>query len=162
MTRKTLKLSILALAFGVLFMAGAKSSLAQSAYTVATQIKEPLNFVGATCDTFEPITFTGYQHTVYEVVNDGAGNMKLHIHSNWQNVSGVTPTGRQYRGTNTSNESIDLDGMPSEHTINVNQRWIGKGKGAPNMIYNLRYNIRIDANGNVTSQKDSETTECKQ
>jgi hypothetical protein len=162
MSVKKFRFSILALGFAVLFMAGAKSSIAQSATTVTTQIKEPLNFVGQTCDTFEPITFTGYQHTVYEVVNDGSGGLKMHIHSNWQNVSGSTPSGRQYRGTNTSNEDIDLDGLPSEHTITVNQRWIGKGKDAPNLIYNLRFNIKVDANGNVTSIKESETTECKQ
>jgi hypothetical protein len=161
MNVKFFRFSILALAFGVLFVAGAKSSMAQSATTVTTQVKEPLNYVGQTCDTFEPITFSGYQHTVYEVVNDGAGSLKMHIHSNWQNVSGSTVSGRQYRGVNTSNETIDLDGLPSEHTITVNQRWIGKGKGAPNLIYNLRFNIKVDANGNVTSVKDSETVECK-
>lgn len=161
MTRKTFAVSIMTAVFALLFMAGTKSAMAQSATTVTTTIKEPLNFVGTTCDTFEPINFTGRQNTVYEVVNDGAGNMKLHIHSNWQDVSGSTPSGRQYRGTNTSNETIDLEGLPSEHTITINQRWIGKGKGAPNLIYNLRFNIRIDANGNVTSQKDSESTECK-
>ena len=161
MSVKIFRFSILALAVGVLFMAGAKSSMAQSATTVTTTIKEPITFVGQTCDTFEPITFTGMQNTVYEVVNDGAGSLKLHIHSNWQNVSGSTPTGRQYHGTNTSNEDIDVDSLPSEHTITVNQRWIGKGKGVPNLIYNLRFNIRIDVNGNVTSQKDNETVECK-
>lgn len=162
MTRKPFAVSIMAMVFALLFMVGTKSVVAQSATTVTTTIKEPLNFVGNTCDTLEPITFTGRQNTVYEVVNDGLGHLKVHIHSNWQDVSGSTASGRQYRGTNTSNEDIDIDGLPSEHTINVNQRWIGKGKGVPNLIYNLRFNIRIDANGNVTSQKDSETVECKQ
>jgi len=162
MRKKTFTIPILALTFAILFMAGTKSVMAQSATTVTTTIKEPLNFVGNSCDTLEPITFTGRQNTVYEVVNDGLGNLKVHIHSNWQEVSGTTASGRSYRGTNTSNETIDIDSLPSEHTITVNQRWIGKGKGVPNLIYNLRFNIRIDANGNVTSQKDSETVECKQ
>jgi hypothetical protein len=162
MSKKVLKVSLLVMALGVLVMAGGKSAMAQTATTVTTTIKQPLNFMAQTCDLLEPITFTGTQDTIYDVVNDGTGNLKLNIHSNWLNVSGSTPSGRQYLGTNESTQSIDLDGLPSEQTITISQQWIAKTAGVASMVYNLRYIIKIDVNGNVTSQKDSETVECQQ
>src|SRR5712691_10900014 len=99
MSRKVSKVSLFVVLLGVLVMAGAKSTMAQTATTVTTTIKQPLNFAGKTCDLLEPVTFTGSQDTIYEVVNDGAGSLKLNIRSNWQNVSGSTPSGRQYLGT---------------------------------------------------------------
>ena len=161
MSKKTLKVPLLAMVFSVLLMAGVKSAMAQSATTVTTTIKQPLNFVALTCELPESVTFTGTQDNVYEVINDGAGHLKLHIHSNWLNVSGSTPSGRQYRGTNESDQTIDLAGLPWEDVITVNEQWIGKAAGAPNMIYNLRFAVKVGADGSVVSQKDKETIECE-
>src|ERR1044072_9548483 len=116
MTRKPFAVSIMALGLALLYTVGTKSVAAQSAPTVTTTIKEPLNFVGNTCDTLEPITFTGRQNTVYEVVNDGLGHLKVHIHSNWQEVSGATGSGRPNPGTKTSNKEIDIRTFPTAHT----------------------------------------------
>jgi hypothetical protein len=94
------------------------------------------------------------------VVNDGTGRFTLKVNSNWQNVVGTTPGGLTLQGTNTSDETIDLDSLPSEQAITVNQRWMGKDD-MPNLVYTLKFNIKIDADGKVTSSKSSETAECE-
>jgi hypothetical protein len=162
MSRKVFKVSLLVMVLSVLIMAAAQSGEAQTATTITTTISQPLNFAAQTCDVLEPITFTGTQDTIYEVVNDGAGHLKLNIHSNWQNVSGTTSSGRQYPGTDESTQSIDLDGLPSAQTVIVSQQWIAKSEGVPSMVYTLRFTVNIDVNGKVTAQKDSETVECQQ
>ncbi len=161
MRRKILKLSLLTMVIGVLVMAGGKSAMAQTATTVTTTVKQPIDFVAQTCDLLESIKFTGTQDTVYDVVNDGAGSLKLNINSNWQNVSGSTPSGRQYLGTNESTQSIDLDALPSQQLITVSHQWIGKGAGVPSMIYNIKYIITVDINGSVTAHIDSQSVECQ-
>jgi hypothetical protein len=135
--------------------------MAQTATIVSTTIKEPLNFVSATCDSLEPVTFTGTQDTLYEVVNDGTGVFTLKVHANWENVIGSVAGGRAFSGTNVSDETIDLDRLPSEQTVTVDQRWLGKGD-APNLVYTLKFNITVATDGTVTSSKFSEAVECKQ
>jgi hypothetical protein len=151
---------VLAFAFGVLLLVGTNVTIAQTATTVSTTIKEPLDFASQTCGVVEPIKFTGTQDTLYEVVNDGTGRFTLKVTSNWQNVVGTTPGGLTFQGTNTSDETIDLDSLPSEQAITVNQRWMGKDD-TPNLVYTLKFNIKIDADGKVTSTKSSETAECE-
>jgi len=160
MSRKTSKVLLLAITFAVLFMAGAKSAMAQR--SVTTTIDEPLNNNTAlTCDTFQPIQFTGFVRTVYETVYNKDGSPgKLKITTNWENVSGTDTSGRQYKGHLHSLEVIDLDGLPSEYKHNVTERFIGKGK-VPDLVYRLRFDVKIDVNGNVTHTKDTEITECK-
>jgi len=159
MSTKAFKVSLLAMTFAVLFMAGAKSTMAQR--TVSTTIDEPLNFAGFACDTFEPIQFTGFVRTVYQTVYKGDGSPdKLMISTNWENVTGTTASGRVYKGKYNSKESIPLDGLPSQYKHNVTERWIGKGN-IPDLVYRLRFVVKVDSNGNVTHLKDSETTECK-
>jgi hypothetical protein len=160
MIRTTLKFSLVALTFGVLLIAGANSAMAQR--SVTTTIDEPLNNNAAlTCDTFQPIQFTGFVRTVYETVYNKDGSPdKLKITTNWENVSGTDTSGRQYKGHLHSLEVIDLDGLPSEYKHNVMERFIGKGK-VPDLVYRLRFDVKIDVNGNVTHLKDTEITECK-
>jgi hypothetical protein len=162
MRGKTLKLSLLTLMFAAVVMAGAKSTVAQTATTVTTTIRQPIDFAAQTCDVLESITFSGTVDIVYDVVNGGPGNLKVNINSSWQNVTGSTPSGRQYAGSNESTQSIDLDSLPSQQSFTVSQQWIGKGDGAPSMIYSIKFIINIDANGAVTAQKDSEAIECQQ
>jgi len=161
MSRKVFKVSLLVMVLGVLIMAGGKSAMAQTATTVTTTVKQPIDFVAQTCDLLEPVTFTGSQDTVYDVVNDGAGGIKLNISSNWQNVSGSTPSGRQYLGTDESTQSIDLGVLPSQQLITVSQQWIAKVAGVPSMIYNIKYIITVDINGSVTAHIDSQSVECQ-
>ena len=162
MSERRLRLLILAFAFGVFFIAATDVTMAQTATSVSTTIKQPLNFIAQTCDTPEPITFTGTQDTIYEVVNDGTGVFKLNIHSSWENVIGTALSSHQYIGTNVSDEVIDLDSLPSEQVITFDQHWLGKGSEALNMIYTLTFNVRIDADGKVTAAKTSEIVECKE
>ena len=162
MSERRFRLLILAFAFGVLFIAATDTGMAQTATSVSTTVKQPLNFMAQTCNTPEPITFTGTQDTIYEVVNDGTGVFKLNVHSSWENVIGTTLTGNKYIGTNISDETIDLDSLPSEQVITFDQHWLGKGTDALNMIYTLTFNVKIDADGKVTAAKTSEIVECKQ
>ena len=162
MSERRLRRWILVVAFGVFLTAGANVTMAQTATTVSTTIKEPLNFAAQTCDTLQPITFTGTQDTLYEVVNDGTGVFKLNVHSSWENVVGTALSGHKYIGTNVSDETIDLDSLPGEQVITFDQHWLGKGSEALNMIYTLTFNVKIDADGKVTAAKTSEIVECKQ
>jgi hypothetical protein len=161
MSERRLRHWILVVAFGVFLTAGANVTMAQTATTVSTTIKEPLNFAAQTCDTLQPITFTGTQDTVYDVVNDGTGVLTLKVHASWENVVGMIAGGRTFAGLSTSDETIELDSLPSEQTVTVNQRWIGKDDG-PNLVYTLKFNLKIGADGTVTSSKSSEVVECKQ
>jgi hypothetical protein len=160
MSERRFRLCVLAVAFGVFLLAGTNATIAQTATTVSTTIKEPLDFASQTCGVVEPIKFSGTQDTLYEVVNDGTGRFTLKINSDWQNVVGITPGGLTFRGTNTSDETIDLDSLPGEQDITVNQRWMGKDE-TPNLVYTLKYNIKIDADGKVTSSKSGETVKCE-
>jgi len=162
MRERRLRLLILAFAFVVFFIAAGDTSMAQTATSVSTTVKQPLNFAAQTCNTPEPITFTGTQDTIYEVVNDGTGVFKLNVHSSWENVIGTAVSGLKYIGTNISDETIDLDSLPSEQVITFDQHWLGKGSDALNMVYTLTFNVKIDADGKVTATKTSEIVECKQ
>ena len=162
MSERRFRLLILPFAFAVFFVAATDTSMAQTATSVSTTIKQPLNFIAQTCDTPGPITFTGTQDTIYEVVNDGTGVFKLNIHSSWENVIGTALSGHKYIGTNVSDEAIDLDSLPGEQVITFDQHWLGKGSEALNMIYTLTFNVKIDADGKVTAAKTSEIVECKQ
>lgn len=162
MSKKTFKVPFLAMVFGILLLAGAQSAMAQSAFTVSTTVKEPINSVATTCDLGEAVTFTGTLDSVYEVINDGAGSLKLHIHSNWQNVIGSTASGLQYRGTNESDQTLDLASLPWEDTITVSEQWVGKGDGARNLVYTLSFVVKVAADGSVVTTKDKESITCEQ
>jgi len=169
MSRKKFRISILALAVGVLVMAGAESAMAQSSITTTnstttkTTTSEPLNnFLALTCDTFETITFNGYVKSVYEVKDDHDGNpRKLKMSVTWDDVTGTTLSGRVYKATSTSKEAYDLDGLPSYQRTSITQRLKSKTKGAADSIYSLKINIKVDAFGNVTQDKESERSDCK-
>lgn len=160
MSRKRFQLLIFGFAFTVVSFFGAQAAMGQTATSINTTIKEPLNFVSTTCDTLEPVTFTGSQETVYELVNDGAGVLSLNLHSDWQNVLGTTVTGLVYHGTSTFDTTIDVESLPSEQTVTLSHRWLGKND-APTMVYTLKFKVNIAANGSVTSQKTSEIVECQ-
>ena len=162
MSRKKFRTSILALAFGVLVMAGAESAMAQTSTTTKTTTTEPTTFTALTCDTFEPITFSGYVKTVYEVKDDHDGSpRKLKMSVTWDDVTGTTVSGRVYKATSTSKEAYDLDGLPSYQRTSMTQRFKSKTKGAADSIYTLKIKINVDANGNITQDKESERVECK-
>jgi len=162
MSVKKFRFSILALAFAVLFVAGAKTSLAQSATTTTTTTNEPLNFVALTCDTFEPITFTGSQKTVYDVKNYNDGSpRKVKMTVKWDDVVGTTPSGLVYKASSTSKEEYDLDGLPSYHRMSIRQRFKSKNKGAADSIYTLKLRIKVDVDGTVTQDKEDERVDCK-
>ena len=162
MSRKNFRTSILALAFGVLVMAGAESAMAQTSTTTKTTTSEPTTFTALTCDTFEPITFTGSVKTVYEVKDDHDGSpRKLKMSVTWDDVTGTTLSGRVYKATSTSKEAYDLDGLPSYQRMSMTQRFKSKTKGAADSIYSLKIRIKVDVDGNITQDKESERVDCK-
>jgi hypothetical protein len=163
MSVKKFRFSILALAFAVLFVAGAKSSMAQSATTTSTTIKEPLNYNAAlTCDTFEPITFSGFQKTVYDVKNFNDGSpRRVKMTVTWDDVVGTTTSGRVYKASSTSREEYDVDGLPSYHRISITQRFKSKTKGAADTVYTLKLKVKVDVDGSVTQDKEDERVDCK-
>jgi hypothetical protein len=157
------RLLIPALAFAVLLVAGGKSAMAQNASTTTTTTKEPLATVAYTCDTFEPITFTGYQKTVYEVKNSHDGTpLKFKMTTSWDDVVGTTPSGRVYKGTMNTKDAADLDGLPSYHRFTISQRFKSKTKAAADTVYTFKLKIKVDEFGNVTQDKEDERSECKQ
>jgi hypothetical protein len=136
--------------------------MAQTSTTTKTTTNEPTTFIALTCDTFEPITFTGSVKTVYEVKDDHDGNpRKLKMSVTWDDVTGTTLSGRVYKATSTSKEAYDLDGLPSYQRTSITQRLKSKTKGAADSIYSLKIRIRVDADGNVTQDKASERVDCK-
>ena len=162
MSVKDLRFSILALAFGFLFMTGAKSSMAQS--TTKTTIKDqPIEVVVTQCEApYEPITFTGFQNSVYEVKNDHNGSpLRFKSTVSWEHVVGTTPSGAIYKGKSKYKEEADLDGLPSYHRLTSSERFKSKTKGAPDMEVTLKLRIKVDENGTVTEDKESQTAECK-
>jgi len=162
MSVKKFRFSILALAFAVLFVAGAKSSMAQSATTTSTTIKEPLNYVALTCDTFEPITFSGFQKSVYDVKNFNDGSpRRVKMTVTWDDVTGTTPSGRVYKASSTSREEYDVDGLPSYHRISITQRFKSKTKAAADTVYTLKLKVKVDVDGSVTQDKEDERVDCK-
>lgn len=161
MSVKKFRFSMLALAFAVLFLAGAKSSMAQSA-TTSTTIKEPLNYTALTCDTFEPITFSGSQKSVYDVKNFNDGSpRRVKMTVTWDEVVGTTTSGRVYKASSTSREEYDVDGLPSYHRISITQRFKSKTKGAADTVYTLKLKVKVDVDGSVTQDKEDEKVECK-
>ena len=161
MSVKKFRFSILALAFAVLFLAGAKSSMAQSTNT-STTINEPLNYTALTCDTFEPITFSGSQKSVYDVKNFNDGSpRRVKMTVTWDDVVGTTVSGRVYKASSTSREEYDVDGLPSYHRMSIKQRFKSKTKGAADTVYTLRLKVKVDVDGSVTQDKEDEKVECK-
>jgi hypothetical protein len=143
-------------------MAGTESAMAQTSTTTKTTTTEPTTFTALTCDTFEPITFNGYVKTVYEVKDDHDGNpRKLKMSVTWDDVTGTTLSGRVYKASSTSKEAYDLDGLPSYQRTSMNQRFKSKTKGAADSTYTLKIRIKVDVDGNVTQDKESERVECK-
>jgi hypothetical protein len=162
MSRKPLEVSLLAMTFTVLLIAGATSAMAQNATTTTTSTQTPLVQTALTCDTFEPITFTGFEKTVYEVKNNHDGTpLKFKMSISWEDVVGTTPSGRVYKGTYHSKETSDLDGLPSFHRITVSERFKSKTKGAADTVYTFKFKVKIDEFGNVTQDKEDEKSECK-
>ena len=161
MSRKSVRLSMLAVALTLLAAAGAKSTSAQTV-SVTTKTKDPVDFTGTTCDGYA-VRFTGYQNNVWEVTTDDDGKLVLRAHTNWQGVSGVDTLNRTYRGMSVNNDTFELSSLGTEMTVTTSHRWIGKGKGAPNMFFHRTYNVKVDAYGQVLvdSLKEKENTECK-
>jgi len=159
---KPLKVSILAMVFGVLCVASATSAVAQKATSTTTTTKEPLVQTPLTCDTFEPISFTGFVKSVYEVKDSHDGTpLRVKMSVSWEDVVGTTPSGRVYKGNYHSIDQYDVDGLPSYHRTTTIERFKSKTKGGADTVYTLKLRIRIDAFGNVTQDKESEETECK-
>ena len=46
-----------------------------------------------------------------------------------------------------------LDSLPTEQTITLKHRWLGKNE-APNMVYTLKFNLKIAADGSLTSREN--------
>jgi hypothetical protein len=164
MSRESVRLLMLAVALSLLVVAGAEPANAQTV-SVTTKTKDVVDFTGTTCDGYS-VTFTGYENNVWEVTTDDDGKLVLNHHTNWQGVSGVdtfSPTPRQYRGSSVSNDIFELSSLGTEITVTTSHRWIGKGKGAPNMFYHRTYNVAVDSFGNTTAflLKEKQTIECK-
>jgi len=161
MSRKSVRLSMLGIALGLLCLAGANSTSAQTV-SVTTKTKDAVDFTGTTCDGY-PVRFTGYQNNVWEVTTDDDGKLILNAHTNWQGVSGVDTLDRNYRGMSVNNDTFELSSLGTEMTVTTSHRWVGKGKGAPNMFFHRTYNVKVDSAGNVLvdALKEKENTECK-
>ncbi len=162
MDTRSSKLLTVAMTTLVLMMMAAVSAMAQS--TTRSTIKdEPINIVIVQCEApFEPITFTGFQNSVYEVKNSHDGSpLRFKSTVAWEHVVGTTPSGTTYKGKSKSVEEADLDGLPSYHVVTSTERFKSKTKGAPDLEYSLKLRIKIDADGIVTQNKESEKSECK-
>jgi hypothetical protein len=162
MSRKTVKISLLVIALAVLFMAGTKSSMAQSATVTRTTMSEPMstNF-WLTCDTFEEINFTGSVRTVAETINSHDGSrVRVKITDTWDDVVGTTASGRVYRGTLNSKDMYDLDFLPSYFKTTQMQRFKSKTPGAADTFLKLIYRWRVDIDGNITRERIDERTMC--
>jgi len=123
------------------------------AHANTTSVISPFNSVEfSQCGAFEAIQASGSVHLVTSTTTDATGGMRVDVHSNYQNVSGVgETTGTTYRFIASNTSKSTTNGSASNYTLDDNVRVIGQGPNN-NQVLHILYHVTTDAAGNVTAQ----------
>jgi hypothetical protein len=147
-------------------MSASGSVVAAGAFTVITNIVEPLDFTQfvpcANGGTGEDVHLSGTLHTVIRTTING-NKVGIKTLSNPQGVSGTGLTsGDHYQGTGVTQETSNENsgGLPETETFINNFRILGPGKGN-NLLVHENAHFTVNANGTVTSFVDNFSIECK-
>jgi hypothetical protein len=142
------------------------SVVASGAFTVITNIIEPLDFTQfvpcADGGAGEDVQLSGTLHTVIRTTING-NKVGIKTHSNPQGVSGTgLSSGDHYQGTGVTQETSNehSGGLPETETFINNFRIVGPGRGN-NLLVHENAHFTVNANGTVTSFVDNFSIECK-
>ena len=162
MNREMVKLSILVIVIGLLFLARPPTAIAQ-ANTVTTVVKVeappllgPEQQAALEACVGEPITMSGTLNMVSHVTIDANGDFHAHININAQGITAVGQSGTIYRSPGAFETFINASGTPPNLTFPLENDFdlmislIGPGQ-APNARLTIQFHITINANGVTTA-----------
>ncbi|MCA1593292.1 MAG: hypothetical protein LC754_11725 [Acidobacteria bacterium] len=139
----------LAIAIALLFVIQPQLLMAQ-ATTITTNVEMPVNQTVTDCNG-QPVILSGTVHMVVHSTTDANGSTHVTIHSNYQDVSGTSPSGITYRGVNSVETTFNSSGPQSEVTTVDNVLLVSQGS-TDNLRISATAHITINANGVATAQ----------
>jgi hypothetical protein len=155
----------LAVALGLVGLAGAGSALAQ-ATAVTTSVRIPLpqpfqRFVPCAAEgAGELVDLSGTLHVLIHTTLDGSGGFHAETHFQPQGVTGIgLTTGDIYQGTGVNQN--EFNGTVGEESTSVdNFRIVGHGPGN-NFLLHETLHATVNANGVVTAFVSNFRVECR-
>jgi hypothetical protein len=112
----------------------------------------------------ETVELTGTLHTLIVVTTSDSGRITVKEHFQPQGVTGIgETTGDTYQATGVTQQTQTWDGnddMPIEFTFVNNFRIIGHGPGNNFLVHETTH-VTVNANGEVTAEHSTFTTECR-
>lgn len=148
---KKVQLSIaLAITIALLFVVQPLSLRAQ-ANTVTTNVQTPVNETVTDCNG-QPVVLSGTIHMVVHFTTDASGGTHAVIHTNYQNVSGTSPSnpGVTYQAVNSSHQTFNSSVPQNEFTSVENVLLVSSGT-TDNLKVKVTTHFTINANGEATS-----------
>ena len=93
---------------------------------------------------------------------DGNGGFHFNFHGNVSKFRAEDQDGNVYSGSQTVNENFYVapGGFPDVHSVTQNLSAVGHG-GAPNLIVRERYQVTVNAPGEVTVDRYLLSIECQ-
>ena len=145
MSKKFILLVIIAT---IIFLILVSGGLAKPVYRDVGKY-EITNFWAWNQCTDEWVNFNGTIHYNTQLVIDSAGGQHWKCHGN-HNLTGVTEDGRKYQAISTFTQHYNTkDGSAYEWTWINTSPLISQGKET-NMIFKIRNQVTVNANGEVT------------
>ncbi len=110
--------------------------------------------------TGEEFVIAGVDHFVYAVTEDGAGGYHVKIHENVKGT-GEAASGQTYKFNGVANQEYNL-GPGDVVTYSMKEHLKANGNAADDDLW-IKYTVHItvNANGEVTSERDNYEMECK-
>src|SRR5262245_21392461 len=143
----------------------ASVTAAQAGTTTITNTSNPVNFLSfvpcANGGAGEIVSFSGDLHSVVKLTING-NRVNLHIHQNYQGVTGTgQTTGDTYVTNGTLNESFNdsLTNGQANETVTEHVNYNGQGS-APNLTFHELVHVTVNANGDVTVSTTTISIEC--
>ena len=134
----------------LLFVVQPQSLMAQ-ATSVTTNLQTPINETVTDCNG-QPVVLSGTVHTVVHFTADSSGGTHVSIHTNYQDVTGTSPTNPAvtYRAVTNSHQTANSSDPQNEFTSIQNLRLVSSGP-TDNLRVKVRMHITINANGVATA-----------
>jgi len=139
---------------------------AASAVDAVTSSEQfPIDYkVGNICsnDPNEIIQLNGTLHVNFTSVSDGNGGFHISSHANWQGVEGTNlTTGEMYRFISRGKSSFNAQGpFPWTSTMTTHNNMVGQSTGVI-LVMQILFKVTVNANGEVTTQFNHQSAECK-
>lgn len=149
-TKKVPLFIALSITIALLFVVQPQLLMAQ-ANSTTSNVQVPVNETVLDCNG-QPVVLSGTVHMVVHFTTDAAGGTHVSIHTNYQGVSGTSPSnpGVTYRAVNSSHQTFNSSVPQSEFTSIENVRLISSGP-TDNLIVKFTSHTTINANGEATS-----------